>query len=61
MKLHEALGITSGDVAAFVGAGGKSGAILAVSDGLTRAGMKVLVAPTTKMLTGEADGPPTAW
>ena len=56
MKLHEALGISSGDVAAFAGAGGKSGAILAVADELTRAGMKVLVAPTTKMLLGEADG-----
>ncbi len=55
MKLHEALGISSGDVVAFVGAGGKSSAILAVSDGLVRAGMKVLVAPTTKMLLGEAD------
>ena len=55
MKLHEALGISSGDVVAFVGAGGKSGAILAVSDGLVRAGMRVLVAPTTKMFLGEAD------
>ena len=55
MKLHEALGITAGDVVAFVGAGGKSGAILAVSNGLSQAGMKVLVAPTTKMLLGEAD------
>ena len=55
MKLHEALGITSGDVVAFVGAGGKSGAILTVSNGLSQAGMKVLVAPTTKMLLGEAD------
>ena len=55
MKLHEALGISSGDVVAFVGAGGKSGAIVEVSDALTQAGSKVLVAPTTKMLTGEAD------
>ena len=55
MKLHVALGISSGDVAAFVGAGGKSGAILAVSGELTQEGMKVLVAPTTKMLTSEAD------
>ena len=55
MKLHEALGISSGDVAAFVGAGGKSGAILAVAGELTRAGMTVLVAPTTKMLLSEAD------
>ena len=55
LKLHVALGISSGDVAAFVGAGGKSGAILAVSGGLTEEGMKVLVAPTTKMLSSEAD------
>jgi probable selenium-dependent hydroxylase accessory protein YqeC len=56
LKLHEALGISSGDVAAFAGAGGKSGAILAVAGELTLAGMKVLVAPTTKMLLGEAEG-----
>jgi probable selenium-dependent hydroxylase accessory protein YqeC len=55
LELHEALGITLGDVVAFVGAGGKSGAILAVSNGLRQAGMKVLVAPTTKMLLGEAE------
>src|SRR5215212_12075575 len=55
LKLHVALGISSGDVAAFVGAGGKSGAILAVSGELTQEGMKVLVAPTTKMLLSEAD------
>src|ERR671920_2302176 len=55
VKLHAALGISSGDVAAFVGAGGKSGAILAVSGEFTQEGMKVLVAPTTKMLKSEAD------
>src|SRR5215212_8877274 len=55
LKLHVALGISSGDVAAFVGAGGKSGAILAVSGGLRQEGMKVVVAPTTKMLSSEAD------
>jgi probable selenium-dependent hydroxylase accessory protein YqeC len=55
LKLHEALGISSGDVVAFVGAGGKSGAILTVCEGLLQAEMKVLVAPTTKMLLGEAD------
>lgn len=54
LKLHVALGISSGDVAAFVGAGGKSGAIVAVSVELTQAGMKVIVAPTTKMLLSEA-------
>jgi probable selenium-dependent hydroxylase accessory protein YqeC len=55
LKLHVALGISSGDVAAFVGAGGKSSAILAASGELTQAGMKVIVAPTTKMLLNEAD------
>jgi probable selenium-dependent hydroxylase accessory protein YqeC len=55
LKLHEALGITPGDVVAFVGAGGKTGAILTVSNGLEQAGMKVLVAPTTKMMLGEVD------
>jgi probable selenium-dependent hydroxylase accessory protein YqeC len=55
LELHEALGITPGDVVAFVGAGGKSGAIFAAANGICRAGMKVLVAPTTKMLLGEAD------
>src|SRR5215218_5442594 len=53
--MHRAAGLTSGAVVAFVGAGGKSGAILAVSNGLRQAGIKVLVAPTTKMLLGEAE------
>src|ERR671920_1026631 len=56
VKLHVALGISSGDIAAFVGAGGKSTSILAISDGLTQEGLSVLVAPTTKMLSGEAEG-----
>lgn len=54
MKLYLALGIASGDVAAFVGAGGKSSAMLTVADELAQAGMNVLVAPTTKMLVSEA-------
>src|SRR5215207_386799 len=56
VKLHVALGISSSDIVAFVGAGGKSTAILAVSEGLTQEGLNVLVAPTTKMLSGEAEG-----
>ena len=56
MELHEALGVSSGDVVAFAGAGGKSRAILVVSEGLVGAGLRVLVAPTTKMLQGEAEG-----
>ncbi len=55
MKLHLALGISSGDAVAFVGAGGKSSAILTIAGELTGAGMTVLVAPTTKMLLKEAE------
>ena len=40
---------------AFVGAGGKSSAILQVAYELKEAGIKVLVAPTTKMTIGEAE------
>ncbi len=55
MKLHHALGISSGDVVAFVGAGGKSSAIMTVAGELLEAGMTVLAAPTTKMLVNEAE------
>jgi probable selenium-dependent hydroxylase accessory protein YqeC len=55
LKLHLALGISSGDVAAFVGAGGKSSAILAIADELLGAGMSVLAVPTTKMFVSEAE------
>ena len=55
MKLHQALGISSGEVVAFVGAGGKSSAILMIADELSDAGMTVLAAPTTKMLVNEAE------
>jgi probable selenium-dependent hydroxylase accessory protein YqeC len=55
LELHRALGISSGDVAAFVGAGGKSSAILAIADELLEAKKTVLAAPTTKMLVSEAE------
>ena len=55
MKLHLALGISSGDVAAFAGAGGKSSAILAIADELSEAGMTVVAVPTTKLLVSEAE------
>jgi probable selenium-dependent hydroxylase accessory protein YqeC len=55
LKLHVALGISSGDVAAFVGAGGKSSAILAIAGELAEAGMTVLAVPTTKMFVNEAE------
>jgi probable selenium-dependent hydroxylase accessory protein YqeC len=55
LKLYPALDIARGDVVAFVGAGGKSSAILAISDELAKAGMTSLTAPTTKMLVSEAE------
>ena len=53
MKLYAALGIYPGDVVAFAGAGGKSSAIRTLAAELTSEGMKVIVAPTTKMFLGE--------
>ncbi len=55
MELYGALGIIEGDIVAFVGAGGKSGAILQIVGELGEAGMPVLVAPTTKMFVSEAE------
>jgi probable selenium-dependent hydroxylase accessory protein YqeC len=55
LKLYLSLGISPGEVVAFAGAGGKSGAILAVADELAEAGMTILVAPTTKMLLKEVE------
>lgn len=54
LRLYEALGIVRGDVVAFVGAGGKSSAILQAARELREEGVKVLVAPTTKMFLREA-------
>ncbi|MGB3634366.1 MAG: selenium cofactor biosynthesis protein YqeC [Rubrobacteraceae bacterium] len=55
MKLYVALGISAGDVVAFAGAGGKSGAILALSRELKQDGITALVVPTTKMFLREAE------
>jgi probable selenium-dependent hydroxylase accessory protein YqeC len=55
LKLYLALGITTGDMVAFVGAGGKSSAILTVADELAEVGMTFLAAPTTKMLVSETE------
>src|SRR4028119_1645237 len=55
LKLHGALGISSGDVVAFAGAGGKSAAILQVARELSEAGITVLTVPTTKMFLGEVE------
>lgn len=55
MELYSALGIGSGDVVAFAGAGGKSSAIVEIAGELSGAGVRVVVAPTTKMMVGEAE------
>lgn len=55
MKLYLALGVSSGDLVAFAGAGGKSSAIRMIAAELSRDGMKVLVAPTTKMMVSEVE------
>lgn len=55
MELCGALGIVRGDIAAFVGAGGKSHAIVQAAREFKEAGVKVLVAPTTKMFVSEAE------
>jgi probable selenium-dependent hydroxylase accessory protein YqeC len=55
LRLHGALGISEGDVVAFAGAGGKSGAILHVAAELAEVGMTVLTVPTTKMFLGEVE------
>ena len=54
MRLYHAFGISAGSVVAFVGAGGKSSAILDILAELTSDEMSVLVAPTTKMFLDEA-------
>ena len=55
MELYRALGVVPGDVVAFVGAGGKSSAIVQAASELKEAGVKVLAAPTTKMFVSEAE------
>ena len=55
MELCVTLGISVGDVVAFTGAGGKSGAILALVRELGENGLTTLVVPTTKMFLNEAE------
>lgn len=55
MNLYMALGVSSEEVVAFAGAGGKSSAIRMLAGELSRDGMKVLVAPTTKMMVAEVE------
>ncbi|CAN5476312.1 selenium cofactor biosynthesis protein YqeC [soil metagenome] len=55
LRLCEAIGISSGDIAAFVGAGGKSSAIRTAAAELSAAGLSVIVVPTTKLMVEEAE------
>lgn len=55
LKLYEALGIGPGEIVAFAGAGGKSGAIVELCRELSEAGMRALAVPTTKMFVSEAE------
>ncbi len=55
LRLCEAVGISSGDIAAFVGAGGKSSAIRTVAAELAAEGLSVVVVPTTKLMVEEAE------
>lgn len=55
LRLCEAVGISSGDIAAFVGAGGKSSAIQTVASELSEAGLSTIVVPTTKLMVEEAE------
>jgi probable selenium-dependent hydroxylase accessory protein YqeC len=48
-RLSDAIGISRGDLVAFVGAGGKTGAILTLVRELSDAGWKVLASTTTKV------------
>lgn len=55
MDLYRAFNVSDGDIVAFVGAGGKSSAIIAMARELVSSGAKTLVVPTTKMFVEEAD------
>jgi len=56
LKLYSALGLIPGDIVAFAGAGGKTSTIREICSELKQDGYTAIVAPTTKMLLGEADG-----
>ena len=52
-SLAHSLGISPGDIVAFVGAGGKTSLMLKLVDELYEAGIKVVVTTTTKLGTTE--------
>ncbi|MEM6527129.1 MAG: selenium cofactor biosynthesis protein YqeC, partial [Chloroflexota bacterium] len=55
MKLHHAFNIQRGDVVAFVGAGGKTSAMIALGHELADMGWRVLATTTTKIGRGQLD------
>ncbi|MEL6149070.1 MAG: hypothetical protein AAFR56_05560, partial [Chloroflexota bacterium] len=55
MKLHHAFNIQRGDVVAFVGAGGKTSAMIALGHELADMGWRVLATTTTKIGRDQLD------
>ncbi len=55
MKLQKAFEIVPGDVVAFIGAGGKTSALIALGHELAQAGLRVLATTTTQISIDELD------
>jgi molybdenum cofactor cytidylyltransferase len=59
MKLHQALGIARGEMVVFVGAGGKTSALLRLGTELADLGWRVLATTTTRMAADEVQRIPS--
>ncbi|NLW07293.1 MAG: molybdenum cofactor cytidylyltransferase [Clostridia bacterium] len=55
MQLHQALNLKEQEVIAFVGAGGKTSALVCLARELAAVGKRVVVAPTTKMFLSQLE------
>lgn len=60
MKLQRAFDIVPGDVVAFIGAGGKTSALIALGHELAESGLRVLATTTTRISTDQLDLMPYA-
>jgi molybdenum cofactor cytidylyltransferase len=60
MKLYEGLGVVRGDTVAFIGAGGKTSALIALGHELAALGWRVLATTTTRIGRDELDLMPAA-
>ena len=60
MRLHEAFNIIRGDVVAFIGAGGKTSALVSLGYELAEQGWRVLATTTTRIAEDQLDLVPTA-